>query len=376
MSTSNKNRLTELDALRGIAALFVVFFHFTIFRPEANYGFRFGVTGVDLFFIISGFVIFLTLSKTKTWQDFALSRLSRLYPVYWACVLLTTALIFASGLFAGNLPPGHSDKIIPPGPWTIATNLTMLPYYFGVENIDGPYWTLLVEMLFYFLMTGIFLFKKLDKIEIIGGIILLLLSVYSVVLKPVSPFLYKIISYGIPLANYFPLFLAGIVFYKIKFEKLNSYRVILILGCFLVQVSLFDDGVRSYGYISQLEYALMLSLYFAIFILYVSDRLKFIVNRTTVFLGKISYPLYLIHQFVSVGIIIPFFNGTLGINFWISSLLIALPIVILLASLLNSFVEIPAMNAIRNLYKRKTLTHNYEEPYQVGLSHQTSKTGS
>jgi len=121
---------------------------------------------------------------------------------------------------------------------------------------------------------------------------------------------------------------------------------------------------------------LMLSLYFAIFILYVSDRLKFIVNRTTVFLGRISYPLYLIHQFVSVGIIIPFFNGTLGINFWISSLLIALPIVILLASLLNSFVEIPAMNAIRNLYKRKTLTHNYEEPYQVGLSHQTSKTGS
>ena len=51
------HRYEELDALRGVASLMVVFFHFTWRRPEANLGFILGTTGVDLFFIISGFLI-------------------------------------------------------------------------------------------------------------------------------------------------------------------------------------------------------------------------------------------------------------------------------------------------------------------------------
>jgi peptidoglycan/LPS O-acetylase OafA/YrhL len=51
-------RYDELDVLRGFAALFVLFFHLTLFRNEAKYGFQLGITGVDLFFMISGFVIF------------------------------------------------------------------------------------------------------------------------------------------------------------------------------------------------------------------------------------------------------------------------------------------------------------------------------
>ena len=60
------NRFQELDALRGIAALMVVFFHFTIGRPEAKLGFKLGTTGVDLFFIISGFVIFILRVKKNS----------------------------------------------------------------------------------------------------------------------------------------------------------------------------------------------------------------------------------------------------------------------------------------------------------------------
>lgn len=59
-NTIQSNRYTELDALRGIAALMVVFFHFTMDRPQGQMGFKLGVTGVDLFFIISGFVIFMS----------------------------------------------------------------------------------------------------------------------------------------------------------------------------------------------------------------------------------------------------------------------------------------------------------------------------
>ena len=86
-------RFHELDALRGIAALMVVFFHFTIGRAEAKLGFKLGTTGVDLFFIISGFVIFMSLSKVKSSLDFVINRVSRLYPTYWVSVTFTFILI-------------------------------------------------------------------------------------------------------------------------------------------------------------------------------------------------------------------------------------------------------------------------------------------
>ena len=74
------NRLQELDALRGIAALMVVLFHFTMGRQEANLGFKLGTTGVDLFFIISGFVIFMSLSKVKNSKDFIMPIP---YSIHW-----------------------------------------------------------------------------------------------------------------------------------------------------------------------------------------------------------------------------------------------------------------------------------------------------
>jgi peptidoglycan/LPS O-acetylase OafA/YrhL len=98
MKIDRPRRLLELDALRGIAAIAVVCFHLGLsYQEESHKIFNLGVTGVDLFFIISGFVILMTLEKTKNWQDFIISRASRLYPVYWVCVSLTAALMFLLG---------------------------------------------------------------------------------------------------------------------------------------------------------------------------------------------------------------------------------------------------------------------------------------
>ena len=125
------NRILELDALRGIAVLAVVFFHMTMGREEAKYGFKLGVTGVDLFFIISGFVILLTLEKTKNWRSFLISRFSRLYPAYWICVTFTTILgLLASMLTHKPVPEGLLVKYI--------ANMTMLQLYLRQADIDGP----------------------------------------------------------------------------------------------------------------------------------------------------------------------------------------------------------------------------------------------
>ena len=88
----------ELDALRGMAAMAVVVFHYTT-RARNNgvqlFDFEIGHYGVQLFFCVSGFVIYWTLERSKTLMDFAVSRFSRLYPAYWAAIALLLALDFA-----------------------------------------------------------------------------------------------------------------------------------------------------------------------------------------------------------------------------------------------------------------------------------------
>ncbi len=85
----------------------------------------------------------------------------------------------------------------------------------------------------------------------------------------------------------------------------------------------------------------MLSIYFLVFILFINLKLRFIVNSVTIFLGKISFSLYLIHQYISLAFIIPIFYGMLKVNFWIVCFLIDLPVVVLIATFITYKIEIP-----------------------------------
>lgn len=93
----------------------------------------------------------------------------------------------------------------------------------------------------------------------------------------------------------------------------------------------------------------MLLIYFVAFYLYTINKLGFIVNKTTVFLGNISFSLYLIHQRISNETLIPFFTKYVG--FWMACL-ISLLIVITMATLINKFIEKPLMNYIRKGQRR------------------------
>ncbi len=146
-------RLAMLDGLRLVAALAVVLFHWTAWH-HGNWGRHgdpaaeawpwlsqftaVGALGVQLFFIISGFVILLS-SFGKSPARFIGSRVGRLYPAYWVAVLASSALIFL-------IWPELGIKRDPSDIWA---NLTMFQGGFGVGHIDGVYWTLWVEMKFY-----------------------------------------------------------------------------------------------------------------------------------------------------------------------------------------------------------------------------------
>lgn len=341
------NRLLELDAMRGIAALIVVLFHFTMDRPEMHLGFKYGVTGVDFFFIISGFVIFLTLSNTKNWKDFVVSRFSRLFPTYWTVVTFTALMWVVykwinqesmSGLFAQYLG-----------------NMTMFQYYLKIHSLDEPYWTLLVEMQFYVVMLLIFSLKWLRNIVALGLLGLSFVLLNHFVFSSAAPAIFKYSRGLFQLVNHFPLFFAGILFYKIKFRDGSRFaKIPLLLACLAAQIILYQDGGTSFLYISQMEYAAMLTIYFAVFSLYAFDIPMRIVNKATVYLGTISYSLYLVHKFVCVSIIIPALTKYTGLNFWAIVFGVCLPTVILLASLVTFLVEKPALRVIRDWYKKSS----------------------
>ena len=338
----------------------VVLFHFTMDRPEMYLGFKYGVTGVDFFFIISGFVIFLTLSSTKNWKDFVVSRFSRLFPTYWTVVTFTALMTLVYRLLHQESMSGLLTQYL--------GNMTMIQYYFKIPNLDEPYWTLLIEMQFYAVMLLVFSLRWLNKIELIGVAGLLFILFNHFILSEAAPLIFKFSRGLVGLVNHFPLFFAGILFYKIKFQGSKLTKIPLLAACIGVQIVLYSDGGTSYLYISQVEYAAMLAIYFTVFALYAFDVPLCIVNRATVFLGTISYSLYLVHKFVCKSLIIPLLEQHTNLNFWVIVFGVCLPVVILVAAMVTFYVEKPALQYIRDRYKKASRQNSVSEAAPVSAN--------
>lgn len=327
-------RIAELDALRGVAALGVVLFHLSLLDPAAGPGFAVGASGVDLFFVISGFVILMTLERTRDWREFAIGRFSRLYPAYWACVTLA-ALAALPRLGARALA------------WDYAANLTMFQLYLGAPDLDGSYWTLIIEMLFYLGMLAVYLAGRLEALETLGAGCLALLFVYdSASFKGHLPGLYAFLSQWVPIVHHFPLFLAGIAFYRIRTRGGSAWRYALLVACYLCQRRLYWDGGVIRFYLGWQAYQAAIAAYFLLFLLQVRGRLGFLANPATLWLGRISFCLYLCHQSLARDWLVPQMRSQWGWGFWPASGL-TLVCVLALADALSRYVERPALRWIR-----------------------------
>lgn len=344
-----RKRFQELDALRGLAAIMVVLFHFTKGRNEADLGFKLGTTGVDLFFIISGFVILLSLEHVEKSGQFIINRISRLYPTYWASVTITFSVLLFYGIYTMDF---SSVSIV-----QYLGNMTMFQFYLKIPDLDGPYWTMIIEMLFYIFMLILFRFKFLKHLNKIG----VFLTVFIVVLVyfQFDNIWVKRLFHGIPVLQFWPLFFMGSLFYKIITKNINQTKYYgMIILCLFSQIILFEYSGRSRSFIDFWEYAFMLIFYFYLFTLFVNGRLKFIINKPSLFLGKISFALYLTHQLISTGFIMPILTNNLNLNFWSSSI-IALICSIGIATCITYFIEIPYSRKMKNIlyttfYKRQS----------------------
>jgi peptidoglycan/LPS O-acetylase OafA/YrhL len=329
-SVASDNRIPELDVLRGFAAIGVMIYHYSVvFSSMVNHtDYRiyvpYGVYAVHLFFIISGFVISMTLQHTKRPMDFVVSRFSRLYPVFWIAVLLTQSVVWLS--------PNTEFSVS----WRVAlVNLTMVAEVFHFPLVDNVYWSLVIELIFYTIIFFIWRCGLLSKIEflVIPWCLFQILAAYS----------YSIFGYQCPqvitvalLLKYAHLFMAGILFYRLRTIGDNTSTLTLIVAClcteFLVQGS--SAGVFCTGF-------------FIIFYFLVKNKLNIIAVKPLIFIGSISYSLYLIHQNIGFEIMLRMKDYPRIVQLLVASL-----VVILLSWGLRVVVEIPSMRWIRSVYKR------------------------
>lgn len=330
------HRLVEVDALRGVAALSVVLFHFTthfseLFKPPVAPALSLpgGQYGVNLFFIISGFVIFMTLERTRRPSDFVVSRFSRLFPAYWASIALTFSITHWLGL------PG---KLV--GAGSALANMLMLHGLFRVPHVDGVYWTLEVELLFYCGMLLLYRLNRLGHIHQALLAMLLLRFVYFGASKLFDVDLSWTLS-RLLILNYIPWFALGISIYLVVHAHARRSRWPLVTAVCAVLTLLVTESLFS----AVLAVALAGLVFVA-----ASGRAAWLRLPPLVWLGTISYPLYLLHENIGWSVQLRMLGLGLPIDVAVAG---ALLVSLALATMLTRWVEQPAMRWIRARYRER-----------------------
>lgn len=292
--TPSAERTHEIDLLRGLACLAVVMFHF-LYRGQLDgwvsgevpawlaWVSAHGYLGVHLFFMISGYVIFMS-AQGATPRAFVASRVARLYPAYWVAALLTagTAWLLASPTFSVS--------------WqTLLGNLTMLTHLIWVGQeppyVDGAYWSLAIEFQFYLIMLGLIVANRLARIERFMAGWLLLSSLDF--LRPV--YLAELLL----VVEWAPLFCAGMLFYRIRERGLERQTYMMLWWCHFLVVAraTAPQALRAgEGAPGEWSVALLLTAFFVIFWLVASRRWTMRASALTAWAGLLTYPVYLLHQ--------------------------------------------------------------------------------
>lgn len=325
-------RVVELDALRGIAAVAVMAYHYTTRYAEqighaggSLPSIAFGNYGVQLFFLISGFVIFMTLQRARTATDFVVSRFSRLFPAYWAAMAVTAAVVYTVGLRGQRL---QVDDLL--------LNVTMVQDFLGAEELDGSYWTLEIELFFYAQMLLWFVLGLLGRIRWIIGGWLLLAALEGLLEKSGGYFPYAMRE--LLILRYIPFFALGILFQRMRTRPAEWRGDAAMIALALLAIGIGQKPAL----------LLVAVVCCATFTAFVRGWLRFLARSPFAFIGGISYTLYLVHQ--AVGFVAIYRLEHAGVPAW-AAVLLSMALAFALAIALHRIVEKPAMEWIREEWR-------------------------
>ena len=324
--------IRNIQGLRAFAAINVVLFH--IIGTASGYGFKphilsffegWGANGVDIFFVVSGFVMYYTQTLSrKSVAGFYVSRLIRIIPLYW---LLTSLLILI-----GILLPSAFNRLTL-DPYSIFSS-----YLFLSQALSGGHpllylgWTLEYEILFYlFFGLSIILHKDWQR----------LLSIFAMLTVAIA------IGSSLIVYEFFWGMLLAYIFINKPRASESQGLLILLTGALLLSASIADE-------LQSLE---LNRIYVwgipSIFIVAGSVYARQISSRTVLSLGDASYSIYLVQAFT-----IPFFYkvaklGDLNMSGDLLALF-CLMLSVIAGCVIHSYVEKPLTNILRGSSKNPT----------------------
>ncbi|MFI1990804.1 acyltransferase family protein [Actinoplanes sp. NPDC020271] len=351
------DRVAVLDGLRLCAAISVAVFHFTAINADRLWdghspfsrltqASSYGWLGVELFFMISGFVISMS-AWGRTVGGFARSRLIRLFPAYWPAVLLTAAVV--------TLWPSLNRPVTPQ---QVVISLTMLNEPLGVVPVDLSYWTLWAEARFYLLFAVVVWLGATRRRLLWFGYAWLIASVVAV--KSQMPVLVTVLQ-----PPYAPYFVAGIGFFLIHRFGSDIRRWGLVglawgLGMYSLGVRVAQTSRTEHRPLSMSVSMLIVTALFvamAVVALGWTDRVRW---RPLTTAGLLTYPFYLLHQHI---------GGTMIQHLHRLPPIVTVAVVILtmlvVAWMLHRLVERPLARLLR---ERLAATDAPVPPIQRGVS--------
>ncbi len=282
--------LKSIQRLRAIAVISVVCYHIWVMGYADNLAvFRYGHWGVQLFFMISGFIMMQKLPTYRNLVHFGSRRLRRLWPPLFVILLLSLPFAF---LVAGN---GNYEEITA---WNYLSSFFMFnPMLLnGVlgTSLNYPFqilWTISVELSFYFAISTIYFTFGRRYLNLMIG--LLLISVLSVFLYLSESSLFSLRGFTLALGLfYFPYFLFGCAIWLILNQtKLRFWQIFLAVFAFLLAVV---STPQPQGELHRVLTLTGIAILFCLMIMYgsTSNNLPY---RTLEVIGDLSYEIYLVH---------------------------------------------------------------------------------
>ncbi len=349
-----QKRLEILDFYRFFAILIVMLFHYfsrwttpfdknNLYPYENQYDhFIWGRLGVQFFFIISGFVISMTLEKSSGALDFAKKRILRLWPsmvlvsfiTYLVFVLFDTQLIFPDSKEWTNLLYS----------WTFLGKQLNNQ---GWTYLDGSYWSLWVEVQFYIFAAFLYYVLRQFKFQHYFPYVLFAISVITCFAKPMMGEFNRVYN----LFLYINFFVMGVLFKELYSKdgpfnmKYWYYHAMILMGI-LLEVKFYSDDNQT-----RLVNVIWVIAFYA-FIYFGSKQIspKGSWWKLGVYLGEASYVSYLLHQ--NIGVLIIAKIGYKGpFDF-----MVPLGVIVLLfglGSLLYRFYEQPLMAYLKSKWFKK-----------------------
>ena len=325
MGVGLQNKIDSIQVLRFFAAFSVMMVHLPVFE--------FGIWGVDIFFVISGFIMMYVTENNE--KFFLLKRIFRIVPLYW----ILTLGVFALAIFVPDVLNNTTANIV-----HLIKSLFFIPFD---KNGTGHFpilflgWTLNFEVIFYFLFSLSLVFFKENRM-IACSIFIIIFLVFNKIFSEKN-FIFETYANDIFIEFIFGMILFTIwKKYKNKIStNLSNHFIclaILLVSIFILNYYNFSRSV-SYGLPS-----LILAVYFLFFL----NHLKF--PKILVSLGDASYCIYLLHPYV-----IQFFYKILEINEYdiiieLVFTLIIFVIVFIVSLLIYKFIEFPINGSLRKKF--------------------------